>query len=242
MYVPNPSWPIHKGICQEIRMPVQEYRYYDPITKGLNFAGLKEDLNAAAEGSVVILHACAHNPTGVDLEKEQWNELKSLFHQKKHIAFFDMAYQGFTSGNIHEDAFAVRLFANDQASEIPLILAQSYAKNFGLYGQRIGCLSTICSSEKEASDVQSQMKILARRIYSNPPLHGARIVSTILLNKDFYELWLKEVKIMADRIATMRKMLVNDLKNAGSNLDWSHITKQIGMFAFTVGIFINIIL
>ena len=161
-------------------MPVKEYRYYDPNTKGLNFNGLKEDLTNAAEGSVVILHASSHNPTGVDLNKPQWNEVKTLVQQKKHIAFFDMAYQGFTSGNIHEDAFAVRLFANDLTADIPLILAQSFAKNFGLYGQRIGCLSTICSSEKEASDVQSQMKILARRIYSNPPLHGARIDSTIL--------------------------------------------------------------
>ena len=234
--MPEPSWPIHKGICQEIRMPVKEYKYYDPATKGLNFNGLKEDLTAAPEGSVVILHACAHNPTGVDLNKQQWTDLKTLFQQKKHIAFFDMAYQGFTSGNIHEDAFAVRLFANDLTADIPLILAQSFAKNFGLYGQRIGCLSTICSSEKEASDVQSQMKILARRIYSNPPLHGARIVSTILLNKDLYELWLQEVKLMADRIANMRKLLVNDLKNAGSTLIWDHITQQIGMFAFTVKI------
>ena len=221
-------------MCQEIRMPVKEYRYYDPNTKGLNFGGLKEDLTNAPEGSVVILHACAHNPTGVDLNKPQWNELKTLFTQKKHIAFFDMAYQGFTSGNIHEDAYAVRLFANDLQADIPLILAQSFAKNFGLYGQRIGCLSTICSSEKEASDVQSQMKILARRIYSNPPLHGARIVSTILLNKDLYELWLQEVKVMAERIANMRQLLVTDLKNAGSTLGWDHITQQIGMFAFTV--------
>ena len=218
-------------------MPVKEYRYYDPVTKGLNFVGLKEDLNAAPEGSVVILHVCAHNPTGVDLTKEEWTDLKSLFQQKKHIAFFDMAYQGFTSGNIHEDAFALRLFANDLAADIPLILAQSFAKNFGLYGQRIGCLSTICASEKEASDVQSQMKILARRIYSNPPLHGARIVSTILLNKDLYDLWLQEVKTMADRIASMRKHLVDDLKNAGSTINWEHITKQIGMFAFSVRIF-----
>lgn len=215
-------------------MPVKEYRYYDPNTKGLNFAGLKEDLQNAPDGSVVILHACAHNPTGVDPNKPQWNELKTLFQQKKHIAFFDMAYQGFNSGSIHEDAYALRLFANDLVADIPLILAQSFAKNFGLYGQRIGCLSTICSSEKEASDVQSQMKILARRIYSNPPLHGARIVSTILLNKDLYELWLKEIKVMADRIALMRKLLLSDLKSAGSTANWEHISQQNGMFAYSV--------
>jgi len=230
VYLPSPTWPNHKNLCEHAGVPWKEYAYYDPKVKGVDFNGLVKDLEKAPEGSVVLLHACAHNPTGADLTLTQWKQLKDLIGKKRLIPFFDMAYQGFTTGDCDKDAAAVRLFAEDSPN---MMLAQSYAKNMGLYGHRIGAISFITQDENEAQRVLSQAKILARGMYSSPPFSGARIVDTILNTPELNSLWLREVKLMADRIATMRISLVSALTKTGNPHSWKHVTDQLGMFAFT---------
>lgn len=177
----------------------------------------------------MLLHACAHNPTGVDPTQAQWAEISDIVTAKKLFPFFDMAYQGFASGSTTRDAFAVRHFVS-QGHQIAL--AQSFAKNMGLYGERVGAFSLTTKDTEEKKRVDSQLKIVIRPMYSNPPLHGARIASTILGSEELYKEWEGEVKGMADRIISMRKklyeMLTNDLKTPG---EWSHIKSQIGMFS-----------
>jgi aspartate aminotransferase len=189
-----------------------------------------EDVKAIPEGSVILLHACAHNPTGVDPRPEQWKEICQVVKSRKLFPFFDMAYQGFASGDIDQDAFAVRHFL---AEGHQIALSQSFAKNMGLYGERCGAFSLVCGSAEEASRVMSQVKILIRPMYSNPPIHGARIAHAILSDPSLRSLWLTEVKTMADRIISMRTRLRDGLKREGSVHNWQHITDQIGMFCFT---------
>lgn len=229
IYLPTPTWGNHIPIFNDSGLEVRGYRYFDKKTVGLDFAGLKEDLQKAPEGAIVLLHACAHNPTGVDPTKEQWREISNIVAEKKLFPFFDMAYQGFASGDISGDAFAVRHFV-EQGHQIAL--AQSFAKNMGLYGERAGAFSLTTKDTEEKKRVDSQLKIVIRPMYSNPPLHGARIANTILSDKALYSEWEGEVKGMADRIISMREKLFNllthDLKTPG---DWAHIKKQIGMFS-----------
>lgn len=231
VYLPNLTWGNHIPIMKDSGLSTATYRYFDSATKGLDFNGMKEDLSMAPNNSIILLHACAHNPTGVDPTAEQWKSLCNVVKEKGHFIFFDMAYQGFASGNTDRDAFAVRHFVENG---IPLMTCQSFAKNFGLYGERVGALSMVCSSSDEMKAVESQLKILIRPMYSNPPIHGARIVSTVLSSPELNSLWLREVKGMADRIISMRSALKDTLTNQlKSKLDWSHITNQIGMFAYT---------
>jgi aspartate aminotransferase len=230
IYLPTPSWGNHAVIFKHSGLEVKQYRYYDSQTCGLDFKGVLEDLNKLESGSVVLLHACAHNPTGVDSKPAQWKELSALFKAKKLFPYFDMAYQGFASGDVDKDALPVRLFLEDGHS---IALAQSFAKNMGLYGERAGAFSVVCSSQEEAKRVMSQIKIIIRPMYSNPPIHGARIVQTILSKADLKKLWLSDVKKMADRIILMRKRLSECLAKEGSTHGWQHITDQIGMFCYT---------
>ncbi|OMJ84469.1 hypothetical protein SteCoe_14424 [Stentor coeruleus] len=230
VYIPNPTWGNHKTIIQHAGLEFQEYPYYDPVTKGLNIEAFLNEIDSAPKNSVFLLHACAHNPTGVDPSEDQWKQIQDVMARKQHLAVFDMAYQGFASGDVDKDAYAVRLFANE---ENPIIVMQSFAKNFGLYGERIGNLSVVCDSKQESDRVLSQLKILARPMYSNPPIYGSRIVSEVLGNEELKKQWLVDVKTMADRIISMRNALTTLLKEKGSLHDWSHITKQIGMFAYT---------
>ncbi|CAN6802502.1 unnamed protein product [Brassica oleracea var. botrytis] len=230
IYIPVPTWSNHHNIWRDAQVPQKTYHYYHPETKGLDFKGLMDDVKNAPEGSFFLLHACAHNPTGVDPTEEQWREISQLFKAKKHFAFFDMAYQGFASGDPARDAKSIRIFLEDGHH---IGISQSYAKNMGLYGQRVGCLSVLCEDEKQAVTVKSQLQQLARPMYSNPPLHGAQIVSTILGDPELKSLWLKEVKIMADRIIGMRTTLRDSLEKLGSPLSWEHVTKQIGMFCYS---------
>jgi aspartate aminotransferase len=230
VYLPSPSWGNHTPIFKHSGLDVKPYRYYDSKTCGIDFKGAVDDISKIPAGSVILLHACAHNPTGVDPNPEQWKELSAVIKQQKLFPFFDLAYQGFASGNIDRDAFAVRLFLDDGHC---IALAQSFAKNMGLYGERAGAFSLVCSSSEEAERVMSQLKILIRPLYSNPPVHGARIVRTILSQPELRKIWLEDVKRMADRIISMRTSLVGNLKKEGSTLDWQHITNQIGMFCFT---------
>lgn len=231
IYLPVPSWGNHTPVFRDSGLEVRGYRYFDKNTVGLDFEGLKADLQAAPEQSIVLLHACAHNPTGVDPTQEQWVQISDIVKERKLFTFFDMAYQGFASGSTARDAFAVRHFVS-QGHQIAL--AQSFAKNMGLYGERVGAFSLTTADPSEKARVDSQLKILIRPLYSNPPLHGARIASTILADEALHVQWEGEVKGMADRIISMREklyeMLTHDLKTPG---EWSHIKSQIGMFSFT---------
>lgn len=229
--LPTPTWGNHGPIFMNSRLEVGSYRYFDPKTNGLDLEGMLQDLKAAPKGSVVLLHACAHNPTGVDPNSEQWKEISQVCKERGLFPFFDMAYQGFASGKPDRDAEAVRQFVSAGHS---ILLAQSYAKNFGLYGERVGALSVVCADSKEAEAVASQLKIIIRPMYSNPPVHGARLVSTILQSPDLTQLWTREVDHMAQRIISMRTKLRNLLEQKHrSSLPWNHITDQIGMFCYT---------
>ncbi|MBW0528383.1 hypothetical protein O181_068098 [Austropuccinia psidii MF-1] len=231
IYLSDPTWANHKAIFFNLGLTTKDYPYYDPKTIGLNYQAFVAALNSAPSQSVFLLHACAHNPTGVDPTKDQWKELAEIFALKKHFAFFDCAYQGFASGDLDNDAWAVRYFVEKR---IPLLVCQSFAKNAGLYGERIGCLNLVSKDEDEAKRIQSQISVLQRSEISNPPAYGARIVSKILNQPEFFEQWKKDVQTMADRIIETRKQLRDLLevkhKTPGS---WSHITSQIGMFSFT---------
>ncbi|KAH8811549.1 glutamate oxaloacetate transaminase 2 [Xylogone sp. PMI_703] len=230
IYIPTPSWANHAAVFKDSGLSVEKYRYYNKDTIGLDFEGMVADIKGAPKGSIFLLHACAHNPTGVDPTPEQWKEISDAVKAGEHYAFFDMAYQGFASGDADKDAFAVRHFV-EQGHNI--CLAQSFAKNMGLYGERTGAFSIVCADAEEKKRVDSQVKIIVRPLYSNPPVHGARIASEILNNEALNKQWLGEVKGMADRIITMRALLKKNLEDLGSKHDWSHITSQIGMFAYT---------
>nr|AIT70208.1 aspartate aminotransferase [Undaria pinnatifida] len=230
IYLPNPTWGNHIPIFKNAGLDVRKYRYYDPKTVGLDFQGLLSDVRGAEDESIFLLHACAHNPTGVDPTQEQWKELSALMKSKKQIAFFDCAYQGFASGDAEKDAWAIRRFVDDGHC---LVLAQSYAKNFGLYGERIGALSVVCNDAEEAARVGSQLKLVIRPMYSNPPVYGARLVSEILSDEVLSGEWTAECKAMADRIMAMRSSLRGHLEGLKSSRPWGHITDQIGMFCYT---------
>ncbi|KAL2643080.1 hypothetical protein R1flu_010667 [Riccia fluitans] len=231
IYVPSPTWGNHLKIFPLGGIQTRTYRYFDPKTKGLDYEGMIEDLRAAPSGAVVLLHACAHNPTGVDPTQEQWEGIRRVIREEKHLLpFFDSAYQGFASGSLDTDAWAVRQFVNDGGE---VFLAQSYAKNMGLYGERVGALSAIVKGADVATRVESQLKLVIRPMYSSPPTHGAAIVSLILADKDLYEEWKVELKGMADRIISMRHQLFDALKERKTPGNWDHILNQIGMFTFT---------
>ncbi|PSR91250.1 Aspartate aminotransferase [Actinidia chinensis var. chinensis] len=222
IYIPQPTWGNHPKIFNLGGLSVKYYRYYDPATWGLHFQGLLEDLGSAPSGAIVLLHACAHNPTGVDPTLEQWGQIRQLMRSKGLLPFFDSAYQA--------NAQSVRMFVADGGE---CLVAQSYAKNMGLYGERVGALSIVCKNANVASRVESQLKLVIRPMFSNPPIHGASIVATILKDRNMYDEWTVELKAMADRIISMRHKLFEALCARGTPGDWSHIIKQIGMFTFT---------
>lgn len=230
VYLPDPTWGNHIPIFQDAGLTVRKYRYYDPATGGVNFSGLLEDVAKAPNGSAFLLHACAHNPTGADPNEEQWKELSRAMKKKDHFAIFDSAYQGFASGDPVRDARSISIFVEDGHQ---IALAQSFAKNFGLYGHRVGAATFICDSPDEKARVDSQLKILARAMYSSPPIQGARIVTTIMEDAELKNQWYTDVKEMAERIIDMRSSLRAELEKIGSTRDWSRITNQIGMFCYS---------
>ncbi|KAJ4877336.1 hypothetical protein Rs2_42354 [Raphanus sativus] len=230
VFVSNPTWGNHPIIFSLAGLSVEYFRYYDPKTRGLDFKGMLEDLGAAPTGAIVVLQACAHNPTGVDPTLEQWEQIRQVVRSKSLLPFFDNAYQGFASGNLESDAQAVRMFVADGGE---CLIAQSFAKNMGLYGERIGALTIVCTSEDVARKVKSQLLLVVRPMYLSPPIHGASIVTTILKNSDLYNDWTVELKGMANRILSMRKQLYEAFQARGTPGDWSHIIRQIGMFSFT---------
>lgn len=228
--VPNPTWPLHRGLVEVTGKKWQHYRYYDPKTKGLDFKGFCEDLKNAKNNSIILLHVCAHNPTGVDPTPAQWQTILDIVKSKNHYCAFDSAYQGFASGDLEKDAYALRLFAQHTDN---IMLCQSFAKNFGLYGERAGCVSFITANPAEKEVVMSQVKVLARALYSNPPVHGARIIDIILGDKQLTQMWHDDLKMMSGRMQQMRVGLHKNLKDLGSEHNWDHVINQIGMFAFT---------
>eukprot|EP00997_Jenningsia_sp_PLL12_P005635 NODE_2169_length_972_cov_272.985915_g1782_i0.p1 GENE.NODE_2169_length_972_cov_272.985915_g1782_i0~~NODE_2169_length_972_cov_272.985915_g1782_i0.p1 ORF type:complete len:298 (-),score=93.78 NODE_2169_length_972_cov_272.985915_g1782_i0:79-951(-) len=230
IYMPQPTWPNHIPLMRDSLLHGKNYRYYNYSDCSLDFKGMMADLEDAEEGSLVLLHACAHNPTGVDPSMDQWKQLAVLMKQKGHFPFFDAAYQGFASGDPERDAAAVRYFADEGFN---MLVCQSFAKNMGLYGQRTGAVHFVCQDAEEVKRVDSQLKIVIRPMYSNPPVHGARLVAKILGDAELTAQWRTEVKEMADRIISMRHALVGALKELGSTRDWSHVTNQIGMFSYT---------
>jgi aspartate aminotransferase len=230
VYLPDPTYVNHYAVFRAAGFELRKYRYYNPSTNGLDVRGMLDDLRDASSDSVVLFHASAHNPTGVDPSLEQWRQISKVCKSKGHLCFFDSAYQGFASGDPDRDAASYRHFLDEGH---PILVAQSYAKNFGLYGQRIGALNFITESITETNKALQQLNQVIRPMYSNPPLHGARIVATVLKDPELTALWSQEVKSMADRIAAMRSSLVANLAALGSTRSWRHITDQIGMFAYS---------
>lgn len=228
--VPDPTWANHHAIFKDAGCRVATYAYYDSGTKGVDVKGCLESLRRAPKGSVVLFHATAHNPTGCDLKMDEWREVLGVVRERGLQALFDSAYQGFTSGDAEKDAASIRLAAEMGCK---VLLAQSYSKNMGLYGHRVGCVSLLTGGMDEARAVESQMKIIARAMWSNPPIAGARIVNEVLGDAGLEELWKGEMRDMAGRIIGMRKALVVALEQAGSKADWGHIMKQNGMFTYS---------
>lgn len=230
-YISTPTWGNHRMIFTQAGFKnVCQYRYWNAATRGLDFDGMIEDLQKAPENSVIILHACAHNPTGVDPTQDQWKKIAEVVGERKLFPLFDTAYQGFASGDLDRDAWPVRHFA-DQGFE--MMATQSFSKNFGLYNERVGNLVTVLNFTSMVVPLRSQLTLLVRGSYSNPPSHGARIVSTVLNNEALFEEWRGCIKTMSGRILEMRKGLQERLEKLGTPGKWDHITKQIGMFSFT---------
>uniref|UniRef100_A0A7S2ZC68 aspartate transaminase n=3 Tax=Rhodosorus marinus TaxID=101924 RepID=A0A7S2ZC68_9RHOD len=231
VFVPEQSWPLHRRIPPLSGMgEVDLYRYFNADTKGVDFTGLVEDISNAPNGSIIVLHPCAHNPTGADLNFDEWKQLCTVIAEKGHLPFFDAAYQGFATGDLIRDRFALEYFASQG---IELMLSQSYAKNMGLYGERTGALSVIVSDKSIVDRVLVQLKQVIRPMYSSPPAHGARIAATILNNPVLFDKWNGELKLMSGRILEMRtalKLALQKLQTPGS---WDFLEKQIGMFSYT---------
>ena len=227
--ISNPSWENHKAIFTNAGFEVGTYAYYDAATRSIDFAGMLADLNAAAAGTVVVLHACCHNPTGYDITAAQWDQVIEVVKAKGLVAFLDMAYQGFGHG-ITEDGAVIGKFV---AAGLNIFVSTSFSKSFSLYGERVGALSVVASDKDEAARVLSQLKIVIRTNYSNPPTHGGAVVAAVLNNPELRALWEKELGEMRVRIKEMRQKLVDGLKAAGVQQDMSFITTQIGMFSYS---------
>ncbi|XP_057653406.1 aspartate aminotransferase, cytoplasmic [Diorhabda carinulata] len=230
-YYSEPTWENHKLLFKNAGFEEgRSYRYWDNATRGFDFAGMMEDLRNAPKDSVIILHACAHNPTGTDPTPEQWTEIAEVIKERQLFPFFDCAYQGFASGNLVKDAAVVRKFA---AEGFEFFCAQSFAKNFGLYNERVGNLTVVVNNADLVPAVKSQLTLVVRGMYSNPPSHGAKIVAYVLNNPDLYNQWQDHITTMSSRIIDMRNQLRNALEELRTPGDWSHLTKHIGMFSYT---------
>jgi aromatic-amino-acid transaminase len=227
--ISDPSWENHRALFTNAGFEVDSYPYYDAAKRGINFDGMLAALNAAPAGTIVVLHACCHNPTGYDITSEQWDQVVATVKAKGLVPFLDMAYQGFGYG-LKEDGAAVAKFVN---AGLTFFVSTSFSKSFSLYGERVGALSVLCESKEEAGRVLSQLKIAIRTNYSNPPIHGGAVVAAVLGNPELRALWEKELGEMRVRIKAMRQKLVDGLKAAGVKEDMSFITTQIGMFSYS---------
>ncbi len=229
VYISDPSWENHKALFESAGFVVESYPYYDARTRGVNFAGMKSGLAGLPVGSIVVLHACCHNPTGADLTAEQWKDVVAAVRERNLVAFIDMAYQGFADG-LEPDAVALDLFA---ASGLQFLVSSSFSKSFSLYGERVGALSIVTASREESARVLSQLKRVIRTNYSNPPTHGGAIVAAVLSNPELRKVWEEELAGMRARIRAMRTGLVEKLRDRGVAQDFSFVAKQRGMFSYT---------
>ncbi|MBB5461626.1 amino acid aminotransferase [Paraburkholderia sp. Cpub6] len=229
MWISDPSWENHRVVFEGAGLTVNTYPYYDAQTGGLRFAEMLAAIDTLPEKSIVLLHACCHNPTGVDLSPSQWAELVPVLQRRKLIAFVDMAYQGFGAG-LEEDAAPVRLLAD---ANVPLIVANSFSKNFSLYGERVGALSVVCKSADEAARVAGQLMSAVRANYSNPPTHGARLVANVLADATLRASWEAELGAMRERILAMRKVIHAGLDGRVDEVMRARYVAQRGMFTYT---------
>ena len=227
--ISDPSWENHRALFTNAGFLVKNYRYYDAKNRGIDFEGMLADLASAAPGSIAVLHACCHNPTGYDISAAQWDQVVAMCKSRGLLPFLDMAYQGFGYG-LAEDGAAVQKFT---AAGLSFFVASSFSKSFSLYGERVGALSVLCDNQDEAARVLSQLKVVIRTNYSNPPTHGGTVVAAVLANPQWRALWESELAGMRTRIKAMRQKLVDGLKAAGLQQDMGFITNQIGMFSYS---------
>ena len=227
--ISDPSWENHRALFTNAGFQVDSYAYYDAEKRGVNFDGMLASLNAAAAGTIVVLHACCHNPTGYDITAAQWDQVIAVVKAKSLTPFLDMAYQVFGHG-IKEDGAVIGKFV---AASLNFLVSTSFSKSFSLYGERVGALSVVCIDKEECGRVLSQLKIVIRTNYSNPPIHGGAVVAAVLANPEWRATWEKELSEMRLRIKAMRQKLVDGLKAAGVKQDMSFITTQIGMFSYS---------
>ncbi|MGE8499275.1 MAG: amino acid aminotransferase [Pseudomonas sp.] len=227
--ISDPSWENHRALFESAGFPVRNYRYYDAFSNGVNRGGLIEDLKNLPARSIVVLHACCHNPTGVDLTLEDWKAVLEIVREREHVPFLDIAYQGFGDG-IEQDAEAVRLFAQ---SDLTFFVSSSFSKSFSLYGERVGALSIVTGSSDETARVLSQVKRVIRTNYSNPPTHGASVVAAVLNSPELRAMWEAELGEMRDRIRGMRMAMVEQLAALGAKRDFSFVAEQRGMFSYS---------
>ncbi len=227
--ISDPSWENHRAIFTLAGSSVETYPYYDAATQGIRFEAMLAALRAAPAGTVVVLHACCHNPTGFDLSPAQWEQVAQACVQGALVPFLDMAYQGFGVG-IAEDGAAVQCFVR---AGVSFLVSTSFSKSFSLYGERVGALSVVCTSADECARVLSQLKIVIRANYSTPPTYGAQVVATVLTTPALRALWEEELAGMRERIKAMRQALVSKLRAAGVSGNLDHITRQMGMFSYS---------
>jgi aromatic-amino-acid transaminase len=228
VYISDPSWENHRALFEAAGFPVKEYAYYDPATRGVNFAGMKAALLDMPARSIVVLHACCHNPTGADLTLEQWKEVVAAIKERDLVAFIHKAYQGFAAA-IKQDAAALHIFA---ASGLQFFVSSSFSKSFSLYGERVGALTIVTANNDESARVLSQVKRVIRTNYSNPPTHGGAIVAACLSSPELRQMWEDELAGMRNRIRTMRTSLVEKLATNGAK-GFEFINVQRGMFSYT---------
>ncbi|MDR2000455.1 MAG: aspartate/tyrosine/aromatic aminotransferase [Zoogloeaceae bacterium] len=229
VYISNPSWENHRQLFESAGFQVEDYPYYDAATRGVDFQAMLAALLRLPAQSIVLLHACCHNPTGADLTADQWQKVVAAIKERKLIAFLDMAYQGFADG-IEPDALAPKLFAE---SGLQFFVSSSFSKSFALYGERVGALSIVTAGKDESARVLSQLKRVIRTNYSNPPTHGGAIVAAVLSSPELRKMWETELAGMRDRIRDMRVALVDRLKSRGVAQDFSFVVRQRGMFSYT---------
>jgi len=229
VWISDPSWENHRQLFEAAGFTVRNYPYYDAKTHGLDFAGMKNALNSLPASAIVVLHACCHNPTGVDLNAEQWSDVLAIVQHRGLIPFLDLAYQGFADG-LDADAHAARLFARAMT---PVFLSSSFSKSFSLYGERVGAFSLVTASPDEAARALSQLKRIVRTTYSNPPGHGSQLVATVLASGELRAQWEQELGAMRDRIKHMRLDLVSNVKDRVPSSDFSFILQQRGMFSYS---------
>jgi aromatic-amino-acid transaminase len=229
VFISDPSWENHRALFESAGFVVNNYTYYDPATHGVNFEGMLASLNAMPAGSIVLLHACCHNPTGADLTADQWGQVIDAVKANGLVPFLDMAYQGFGAG-IAEDGAVVRRFAD---TGVPLLVSNSFSKSFSLYGERVGALSVVASSAEEAARLLSQLKRVVRTNYSSPPSHAGKAVALVLSTPELRQTWEEELAAMRVRIKEMREALVTKLAAKAPGKDFAFVREQVGMFSYS---------